>query len=719
MTPINTDKLRPLPLRLFPIILIFLIGIGPSLSGRPQELPPRTARPSLLKLLALEASPESIDYVQNKTQFQLHTLLTEQRHPKTWNLSQRLDRDVADGLKLLLSVDEDIVARLDALAADKTAVEPLVVALEQALLEKRRIYIYGCGATGRLAKQMESTFWRPFWRTVRADERVWPKLEAGLSRSIEDDLIGEMTGADRALISSLEGFEDLPLVGRLQFADRGIRRGDVVIGVTEGGETSAVIGTVLAALEEAKENGVYDPAETRKRLFFIYNNPDDRLMPFTRSRRVIEEPGVTRINLTTGPQAITGSTRMQATTIETYVIGCALEEALARVFRRVLSSKEMERVGFAGESRMEKRLLDFRSVLDEVRRHLPAIAALTTLEADTYKAGRFSTYLAGRALITVFIDSTERSPTFRLFPLDTTAEPKRKCWIQVWTPSAGLKEAWLSFLGRPFRGLDPDFYRKPFEEEIEDPYLRTAALESLKKAGDDQQFLYDFSFSEENVQKRGPQKDDLGVMIMVGPEARSLNQADSPFRKFAELCLKSGSRLALISVGDGADFKLPGNIAAASPPLIALDIPADDDPLGLRRQVGLKILLNAHSTAVMTRLGRVIGNTMTNVSPSNLKLIGRATFLIQSHVNDVLSRPDWVRTNGRSEPVTYGEANVVLFDAIAFLKDKRDTAGQTAEVALSIIRILESLRQNRGLSNDEALEIVQKVGLKRYLETTD
>jgi N-acetylmuramic acid 6-phosphate (MurNAc-6-P) etherase len=719
MTPINTDKVRPLPLRLFPIILIFLIGIGPSLSGRPQELPPRTARPSLLKLLALEASPESIDYVQNKTQFQLHTLLTEQRHPKTWNLSQRLDRDVADGLKLLLSVDEDIVARLDALAADKTAVEPLVVALEQALLEKRRIYIYGCGATGRLAKQMESTFWRPFWRTVRADERVWPKLEAGLSRSIEDDLIGEMTGADRALISSLEGFEDLPLVGRLQFADRGIRRGDVVIGVTEGGETSAVIGTVLAALEETKENGVYDPAETRKRLFFIYNNPDDRLLPFTRSRRVIEEPGITRINLTTGPQAITGSTRMQATTIETYVIGCALEEALARVFRRVLSSKEMERVGFAGESRMEKRLLDFRSVLDEVKRHLPAIAALTTLEADTYKAGRFSTYLAGRALITVFIDSTERSPTFRLFPLDTTAEPKRKCWIQVWTPSAGLKEAWLSFLGRPFRGLDPEFYREPFEEEIEDSYLRTAALESLKKAGDDQQFLYDFSFSEKNVQRRGPQKDDLGVMIMVGPEARSLNQADSPFRKFAELCLKSGSRLALISVGDGADFKLPGNIAAASPPLIALDIPADDDPLGLRRQVGLKILLNAHSTAVMTRLGRVIGNTMTNVSPSNLKLIGRATFLIQSHVNDVLSRPDWVRTNGRSEPVTYGEANVVLFDAIAFLKDKRDTAGQTAEVALSIIRILESLRQNRGLSNDEALEIVQKVGLKRYLETTD
>jgi len=200
MTLISTDKRRP-PFILIPIILIFLIGIGSPLSARPQELPLQTARAGLLKLLGLEASPESIDFVQRKTQFQLHTLLTEQRHPKTWNFSERLQKDVADGLKALLSVDEDILARLDALASDKQALEPLVAALEQAVLEQRRIYIYGCGATGRLAKQMESSFWRPFWRRLKADPRVWPKLESGLSPSVEDDLVGEMTGADRALIS--------------------------------------------------------------------------------------------------------------------------------------------------------------------------------------------------------------------------------------------------------------------------------------------------------------------------------------------------------------------------------------------------------------------------------------------------------------------------------------------------------------------------------------
>lgn len=50
----------------------------------------------------------------------------------------------------------------------------------------------------------------------------------------------------------------------------------------------------------------------------------------------------------------------------------------------------------------------------------------------------------------------------------------------------------------------------------------------------------------------------------------------------------------------------------------------------------MKILLNAHSTAVMAKLGLVVGNTMTSVRPGNLKLIGRATNLIKMHVNDIL-----------------------------------------------------------------------------------
>jgi hypothetical protein len=146
-----------------------------------------------------------------------------------------------------------------------------------------------------------------------------------------------------------------------------------------------------------------------------------------------------------------------------------------------------------------------------------------------------------------------------------------------------------------------------------------------------------------------------------------------------------------------------------------VNIDRKNDPLGINQRIALKILLNAHSTGVMARLGKVIGNTMTNVSPSNLKLIGRATYLVQSHVNDVLSHPRWVRTYGIQRQISYGESNAVLFDAINYLKDKKNEAGQTAEVAFSIIRILESIRIEKGLLRSKTLKILKETGLSEYL----
>ena len=83
----------------------------------------------------------------------------------------------------------------------------------------------------------------------------------------------------------------------------------------------------------------------------------------------------------------------------------------------------------------------------------------------------------------------------------------------------------------------------------------------------------------------------------------------------------------------------------------------------------------------------------------------------------MLGTAEWVKARGAREPVTYGEANAVLYDAIAYLKDKAAEAGQTAEVAFSIIRILESLKQKRGLSREETLDLVKTVGLSAYLAT--
>ena len=703
-------------------LVSLLLGFQVFSFGQQETQVVSTTKVSILNLLRISPSSESIDYVQNKTQFQLHTLLTEQRHQKTWDLSKRIQKDCKSGLRLLFSVDEDIVEKLKALAREKETLEQAVQAIEKALFSRQKIYIYGCGATGRLAKQMESTFWRPFWQKVRKKKRIWSKIQLHFGDSIENQLIGEMTGGDRALISSLEGFEDLQLIGRLQLEDRKVEKGDVVICVTEGGETSSVIGTILAALDQWRTAESYDPEKTKKKLYFIYNNPNEKLRPFDRSRRVLEEPGITKINLTTGSQSITGSTRMQATTIETFVVGNILQQALDRSLRKFLSKKEMATLGFKSELRLEDKLKEFSHILKQVKASLSAIAKFTKLEAQTYKTENFSTYFAQKGLITVFIDSTERSPTFRLFPLDTVKQAKRKSWIQVWTPAANLQDAWQAFLGRPFRGLSSELYRKPFEDEIDDAYLKKAALESLKNAGDDQQFLYDFSFADFNLKNREPTQGDLGVAVLISPEEAELGKKNSDIRKFIDLFSKKGARVAVILITDKSSKKIsrlirkiPGGAAEGKNSFIVVNIGTTNDPLGINQRIALKILLNAHSTGVMARLGKVIGNTMTNVSPSNLKLIGRATYLIQSHVNDVLRHPQWVRPHGIRNPISYGEANAVLFDAINYLKNKKKESGQTAEVAFSIIRILESFRLEKGLIRSKTLKIVKETGLSQYL----
>lgn len=665
----------------------------------------------ILELLHIKASQQSFDYVENKQQFHLFNLLTEQRHPQTWNLSAAVQNDIEHGLRMIVAVDSDIERRLEALAEAPAQLENAAQAIVEAISSGFKIYFYGCGATGRLAKQMESSLWRPFWQRLKRHD-AWKKLQSHFPSDIEERCIGEMTGADRALVSSLEGFEDLQLIGRLQLKDRGVQRGDVVFCVTEGGETSSVIGTVLAALDQYRDSTDEIRAEAPKRLYFVYNNPDEVLRPFNRSVSVIDNPSITKINLATGPQAIAGSTRMQATTIETFVMGVVLEEALARLLRQYLSVSELESVGCGGTLDLKTRLLTFADIRAGVDEALPALAKMTAIEAETYRQHRFAVYFAEQALITVFIDNTERSPTFRLPPLDRVPDAKRQSWVQVWTDATDSSDAWLKLLGHPFRGLDGALYRAAFENDIDDPFLKSAALNSLANAGNDEASAYDFSFSLSNIERRGPSHGDLGVAVAIDEELEDLNHPESAFSEFIDLCHRRGAKLALVTCGSVERERL----RAISPDDLVVNVllKTFPDPLTLRRQIALKVLLNAHSTATMAILGRVVGNTMTNVSPSNLKLVGRATFLIQSHVNDVLRRASWAGSERREE-ITFSEANAVLFEAMDYVRslDRK----HTPEVALSIIRIVESLRRGRFTSWDEAREIIEKQPLATYLAT--
>lgn len=660
------------------------------------------------RYLKIDASAQSTDYVKNKKQFHLFSLLTEQRHPATMTLSQTIRKSTLEGLKMLLSVDNDISIKIEDLSKNPQLLYKASEAVVRAVRNGRKIYFYGCGSTGRLAKFMESSLWRPFWRKIRKSS-LWAKAENHLPPDIENYLAGEMTGADRALISSLEGFEDLQLIGRLQLFDRGIGKGDVVFCVTEGGETSSVIGTILAALDQYGEPDENRAKESAENLFFVYNNPDNLLLPFERSKKVLENQGITKINLTTGPQAITGSTRMQATTIETFVLGVVIEHAIGILLKEFLNDRELAELGFDPNLKIEDALLSFIKVKEAADKSAVSLVPLTEAEAEAYKHGRFSTYFAVDALVTVFIDCTERSPTFRLHPLDTVDEKEKKSWIRIWTDAPDKKEAWKVLLGRNFRGLEESFYKSSFECEIDDLYLKRTALNSLENAENDQQLKYDLSFSEDNKLKYKPEKGDIGIIACLSDEIEMLNDPYSGFSKFVEF-FRDANRAVIRVYEEGSSLSY---ISTSCDISVDVVLPRFHDPAGLRKQIALKMLLNAHSTAIMAMLGRVIGNTMTSVNPSNLKLIGRATYLIMSHVNGTINSKRWNEKYGRAELLTFEEANAVLFDAIDYITSIG--SGQTAEVALSIIRILEALKSKDFVSWQKAHAILESTGLEQYL----
>ena len=111
-----------------------------------------------------------------------------------------------------------------------------------------------------------------------------------------------------------------------------------------------------------------------------------------------------------------------------------------------------------------------------------------------------------------------------------------------------------------------------------------------------------------------------------------------------------------------------------------MPVPRSDFLLDGVTRAGLKMLLNALSTCTMVRLGRVMGNYMIWVVPSNLKLIDRATRYIQK-----LTGLDYV------------EANRLLFEVIEYV-EPRMKADQAYPPAVG----LAVARAQLGVGNEEA-----------------
>ncbi|MEK6553631.1 MAG: hypothetical protein AABZ31_00180 [Bdellovibrionota bacterium] len=351
---------------------------------------------------ALEKANE---FLKTSHLYRLGDLPTESRHPLTMNLSEDAELRLDQAIQSMVKVDREALQKL---AGQVDQILELREAIRATLKNKGRIFMCGCGATGRLSMTLEY---------------LWRELFPG-----NDSVTAFMAGGDTALVHSLEGFEDYPEYGARQLMELGFTSNDLLISSTEGGETPYVIG----ATEKAVEVSQRPP-------YYLYCNPDDILCAkVERSKRVIENPKIKKINLTVGPMALSGSTRMQASTVLQLAIGYALLSTYGK--DEILNSLT--------------RMID---VLEENAQIF--LRGFIERESQTYKDGDYVLYSVRGLSMTVFTDTTERGPTFSLTAFShPKAEALLKkapslCYIML--PEAkNAAEAWQKLLLRAPRALN-------------------------------------------------------------------------------------------------------------------------------------------------------------------------------------------------------------------------------------------------------------------------
>jgi N-acetylmuramic acid 6-phosphate etherase len=211
---------------------------------------------------------------------------TEQRNSRTRGL------DLLSTQNLLRALNREDATVPRAVAKEIPAIARAVEAMAQALSSGGRVFYVGAGTSGRLA-------------TLDASE-LPPTF--GVSSKLIQAVIA---GGARAITQAVEGAEDSSSQGKKDILARRITKRDVVIGITASGSTPYV----LAALSAAQRNGTATIGVTSNR-----NSPLAKIVNVL-------------IATNTGPEAITGSTRLKAGTAQKLVLNMLSTATMVRLGR--------------------------------------------------------------------------------------------------------------------------------------------------------------------------------------------------------------------------------------------------------------------------------------------------------------------------------------------------------------------------------------------------
>ena len=230
---------------------------------------------------------------------------TEEVNPKSANLDQMGAREIAE---LFVAEEKSVEEAL------RQSIGELARAIElaaNAISSGGRMFYVGAGTSGRLgildAAEISPTF--------------------GASADLFQGIIA---GGAPALRRSIEGAEDDARAGALAMDDRGVRREDVVIGISASGRAAFVTKALQRAHEIGAQTILLTSNESIAAVGDRGSEPDGRTASAT--------PATTAnvdllINLKTGPEIVAGSTRLKAGTATKVALNIISTGAMVRLGR--------------------------------------------------------------------------------------------------------------------------------------------------------------------------------------------------------------------------------------------------------------------------------------------------------------------------------------------------------------------------------------------------
>lgn len=426
---------------------------------------------------------------------------TEQTHPLTKNLDKVLKKDIVEGLKLLHQVDIESFHALRDNYMDKA--KELDRKLKDVLDNGGRLFLCGAGSSGRIAYS----------------------LAAKMGKSV----VPLMAGGPTAFVRPVEGLEDLFDLGKNDLAKRRPNARDLIVLISASGAAKYNFGVASAA----KERGV--PV-------LLFCNSKTMAKD---TEQAVKDWEIEVFSFDTSPQAITGSTRLQAANAALLILGTIFSgEAFEEVFKA------------------------YKNLLKETSRQFEKLKKLIE-EAYHALELRTITYLGDEnSLRALMMDSSEMPPTFSLNP------PKR----------------------RKDRSGPPTEFRAYLKEESDN---RKAWEKLLSREIDED----DWNDCDE---------------IIIGGKVKDASSLE-------ERILDGSFTL---------EFSVEKNlIRIASARGKPLEIAR---PPGILTELLLKHICNYLSNAVMALKGKVWGNVMVDLSPSNHKLIDRGVRIVKEMHKGVL-----------------------------------------------------------------------------------